>query len=186
MEEDRKLFSLYKTHGTKWTYIASQLNNKEESQVKNRFYSTLRRVARKNSKQRLKRRLLTKSQLLNFVDFAYSSGHFCYSKKGRKNKKPSLFKQKTESNQDDALKSNKIEQLRKIAELEKLIQKNNETIIKAEEEFNFKIKEATLCIQDTEINDFEEMLKVQKELSTVLKTSLENLYVQRPSKIKNN
>lgn len=42
--EDDILFRLYKLKGAKWTEIAKSLPGRSENSIKNRFYSTLRRV----------------------------------------------------------------------------------------------------------------------------------------------
>ena len=44
-EEERLLFQLYQKHGPKWCYLVNQFKNRTENSIKNRFYSTLRRVA---------------------------------------------------------------------------------------------------------------------------------------------
>lgn len=44
-EEERMLFSLYQKHGPKWCSLVTHFKNRTENSIKNRFYSTLRRVA---------------------------------------------------------------------------------------------------------------------------------------------
>lgn len=44
-EEERLLFQLYQKFGPKWCYLVNQFENRTENSIKNRFYSTLRRVA---------------------------------------------------------------------------------------------------------------------------------------------
>eukprot|EP00826_Nyctotherus_ovalis_P064403 TRINITY_DN9446_c0_g4_i1.p1 TRINITY_DN9446_c0_g4~~TRINITY_DN9446_c0_g4_i1.p1 ORF type:complete len:248 (+),score=7.54 TRINITY_DN9446_c0_g4_i1:258-1001(+) len=88
--EDRKLFQLYKQHGSVWPFIAREFPNKTESQVKNRFYSTLRRVAtwhniKKNLPQKNYIRM-SKCELVKYIDAAIKYGHKCFSKRGRKRK----------------------------------------------------------------------------------------------------
>ena len=43
--EDALVFDLYARLGAKWTLIANEFNGRTENSVKNRFYSTLRRIA---------------------------------------------------------------------------------------------------------------------------------------------
>ncbi len=92
-EEDRRLFSLYKERGSCWSSIASEFSGRTENQVKNRFYSTLRRLATKDSsslpagEQAPKTK---KKDLLKYVDAAIVHGHNCRSKRGRKRKVPRL------------------------------------------------------------------------------------------------
>ncbi len=43
--EDYIIFKLYKANGAKWTEISSKLPGRTENSIKNRFYSTLRRIA---------------------------------------------------------------------------------------------------------------------------------------------
>ena len=89
-EEDEKIFNMYKSHGTAWTLIAKSFKGRTESQVKNRFYSTLRRVATRKMAQSVmpyKRSInIKKEDLLNFVNDAIDYGHDCFSKRGRKRK----------------------------------------------------------------------------------------------------
>ena len=71
-----------------WSSIALEFKNMNENQVKNRFYSTLRRVATKKllSEQykTLRDTPLFKGDLVKYVDEAMKIGHNCFSKRGRK------------------------------------------------------------------------------------------------------
>ncbi len=91
-EEDRRLFQLFKERGATWSDIAKEFNGRTESQVKNRFYSTLRRVATKRGLEThappRSSIHLSKLELLQYVDEAIESGHTCFSKRGRKKKRP--------------------------------------------------------------------------------------------------
>ncbi len=91
-EEDKKLFTLYKQLGSRWVEIAGHFRNKDENQIKNRFYSTLRRVATKRQRQINPTSSAAipkaKADLLQYVDDALEYGHYCMSKRGRKKKKP--------------------------------------------------------------------------------------------------
>ena len=93
-DEDIKIFKLVKKHGCSWEIIAKHFPSKNESQVKNRFYSVLRRVATKkmneNRKPHRSSILLRKEELWEFIDDALKYGHNCFSKRGRKRKIESL------------------------------------------------------------------------------------------------
>lgn len=89
-EEDQKLFQLYKEQGTQWSAIAKLIGNKTSNQTKNRFYSTLRRVAIKRREEIGGPPLsssLSKGFLLQYVEDAIAFGHSCASKRGRKKKR---------------------------------------------------------------------------------------------------
>ena len=89
-EDDKKLFNLYKVIGSKWTIIAGDFPGRSKNEVKNRFYSTLRRVARKRNQESgvsVNADNLKKG-LLRYVDDAIECGHNCISKRGRKRKFP--------------------------------------------------------------------------------------------------
>jgi hypothetical protein len=49
-EEDFKIFSLFSETGSKWSKIATHFPGRTENSVKNRFYSTLRRIASETKK----------------------------------------------------------------------------------------------------------------------------------------
>eukprot|EP00826_Nyctotherus_ovalis_P055417 TRINITY_DN7355_c0_g1_i13.p1 TRINITY_DN7355_c0_g1~~TRINITY_DN7355_c0_g1_i13.p1 ORF type:complete len:225 (-),score=88.91 TRINITY_DN7355_c0_g1_i13:58-732(-) len=84
-EEDRKLFMLYKLKGSCWSSIATEFRNRNENQVKNRFYSTLRRMAVKvNTRKGEQTHKARKEDLIKYVDDALVYGHHCRSKRGRK------------------------------------------------------------------------------------------------------
>lgn len=85
-EEDRKLFKLYKEKGSRWSLLASQFPGRNENQIKNRFYSTLRRLAKKSLTPAKQKTKIGKDYLIQFVDDAILYGHNCRSKRGRKPK----------------------------------------------------------------------------------------------------
>lgn len=88
-EDDQKLFKLYKEKGSCWSQIANEFPGLNENQVKNRFYSTLRRLATKkalNDSSGEKCPKTKKKDLIEFVDDAIMYGHNCRSKRGRKKK----------------------------------------------------------------------------------------------------
>lgn len=107
-EDDKKLFTLYKQKGSLWSLIAKKFDGKTESNVKNRFYSTLRRIARKKTKdmKACDRINEIKHNILDYVDEALEYGHTCFSKRGRPRK---IDKQVQEIYQPEILKEEKQE-----------------------------------------------------------------------------
>ena len=53
-EEDLKIYELFAKYGSKWAYFSSQICGRTENALKNRFYSTTRRIANKIGLQKLK------------------------------------------------------------------------------------------------------------------------------------
>mmetsp|Transcript_22588 Transcript_22588/g.40658 ORF Transcript_22588/g.40658 Transcript_22588/m.40658 type:complete len:254 (-) Transcript_22588:144-905(-) len=47
-EEDSLIFQLYNTYGPRWTQIAKHLNGRTENSIKNRFYTTIRKIKTKS------------------------------------------------------------------------------------------------------------------------------------------
>jgi hypothetical protein len=47
-EEDSQIFQLYNTYGPRWTQIAKHLNGRTENSIKNRFYTTIRKIKTKS------------------------------------------------------------------------------------------------------------------------------------------
>ena len=88
-ENDKKLFELYKEKGSSWASIASEFPGLNRHQVKNRFYSTLRRLETKKVNEiHDTNPVKTKPKdIIGFVDEAIAYGHNCKSKKGRKRKR---------------------------------------------------------------------------------------------------
>lgn len=83
-EEDRMLMTLYTEKGKRWKEISKSFHERSGNDIKNRFYSTLRRVARKDGIN--VKSMGPNSKLLVYVEKALSSSHLCYSKRGRKKK----------------------------------------------------------------------------------------------------
>lgn len=50
-EEDELIFTLYKKYGSAWSKIARHFEGRTENSIKNRFYSTIRRLALDRSRQ---------------------------------------------------------------------------------------------------------------------------------------
>lgn len=87
-EEDTLLFKLYKEKGSVWSAIAKNFPGRSENNLKNRFYSTLRRIARKKAKGLTNSELINRinRNILDYVDEALVYGHTCFSKRGRPKK----------------------------------------------------------------------------------------------------
>jgi len=49
-EEDFNLFAYFEKYGSKWSQISSKLSGRSENSIKNRFYSTLRRISLEKNK----------------------------------------------------------------------------------------------------------------------------------------
>eukprot|EP00831_Metopus_contortus_P044571 TRINITY_DN35751_c0_g1_i2.p1 TRINITY_DN35751_c0_g1~~TRINITY_DN35751_c0_g1_i2.p1 ORF type:complete len:195 (+),score=18.42 TRINITY_DN35751_c0_g1_i2:183-767(+) len=81
---DKKIFMYFKEMGAKWTAIAKKLRNKTGNEVKNRFYSILRRVATKICGEKGEPVPQIKEDLIKFVDVAIKSRNECKSKQGKK------------------------------------------------------------------------------------------------------
>eukprot|EP00826_Nyctotherus_ovalis_P001433 TRINITY_DN10225_c0_g1_i12.p1 TRINITY_DN10225_c0_g1~~TRINITY_DN10225_c0_g1_i12.p1 ORF type:complete len:281 (+),score=25.54 TRINITY_DN10225_c0_g1_i12:159-1001(+) len=120
VEETQKLFTLYKELGARWVLISKYLPGHNENDTKNKFYTTLKRVATQAQLEdptryggKLEK---CKSNLIQFVDAAMKYGHLLSSKKGRKKNsdkakarlhrilfpKSSLLSMESESVQDEA------------------------------------------------------------------------------------
>jgi len=76
--EDYTIFSYFAKHGSKWSKISNDLNGRTENSIKNRFYSTLRRISsdikktNQNTKSSINSKLSGKSleDLLQFFPIA--------------------------------------------------------------------------------------------------------------------
>ena len=79
---------LYKIYGSKWSMISGKFSGRSENDVKNRFYTTLKRVATRAQLEDPARYSSTfiksKDNLVQFVDAAIMHGQFLTSKCGRK------------------------------------------------------------------------------------------------------
>ena len=87
-EDTQRLFMLYKVVGTRWSIIAQKFEGRTENDVKNRFYTTLKRVATRAQLEDPNRFnasfIKCKTNLLQFVDAAVLYGQMLSSKRGRK------------------------------------------------------------------------------------------------------
>lgn len=82
------LYQLYKKKGTKWKELEKHFPGRTVSDVKNKFYCELKKAA---TRAKLEDPVAfnddfipSKSNLLQFVDVAFTQGHLLSSKKGRK------------------------------------------------------------------------------------------------------
>ncbi len=69
-KEDYQIFQLYNQYGSKWAKIASYLNGRTENSIKNRFYSTLRRIAYEHQKKitdNTKNKIRYQKDLLKYI-----------------------------------------------------------------------------------------------------------------------
>lgn len=87
-EETLELFRQYKMMGAKWVAISKRLPGRTEGEVKNKFYTTLKRVATQAQLENPvafdAKFVKCKQNLLQFVDAAIQYNHLLPSKKGRK------------------------------------------------------------------------------------------------------
>jgi hypothetical protein len=142
------LFALYKEKGSCWSTIAQEFPGRNENQVKNRFYSTLRRLATKESAavNTNAQELFPKTKkrdLLKYVDEAMVDGHSCSSKRGRKRKLKAIDNDNDEAEQF-SLESVKEEekqenpQIQVIEDKVTLIAKNNQTLMMLDQKISDK------------------------------------------------
>ena len=61
-EEDEKIFQLYQVHGSSWAKIEKHLPGRTENAIKNRFYSTIRKLATDQRKKEKKQKKSTANQ----------------------------------------------------------------------------------------------------------------------------
>ncbi len=87
-EDTQKLLMWYKILGSKWSTISHKFPGRSENDVKNRFYTTLKRVATRAQIEDPVRYSSTfikcKENLVQFVDAAILYGQYLPSKRGRK------------------------------------------------------------------------------------------------------
>lgn len=90
VEESQLLFKLFKDYGSRWVVIAKFLRRHDENDIKNKFYTTLKRVATQaqleDPVQYTSQFVKCKKNLTQFVDAAMKFGHLLSSRKGRKKK----------------------------------------------------------------------------------------------------
>jgi len=87
-EELTRLFSSYKIYGTKWSVMVQLFPGRTENDIKNKFYTTLKRVATRAQLEDPEKYspsfIKCKSNLVQFVDAAMLYGSLLPSKRGRK------------------------------------------------------------------------------------------------------
>jgi hypothetical protein len=82
--EDYMIFKLYNEYGSKWAKIASFLKGRTENSIKNRFYSTLRRLAyedqkKENITQLPRDKFISQKDLLNYLPKAIKEKEHYYN-----------------------------------------------------------------------------------------------------------
>ena len=87
-EEVINVFMCYKQYGTKWSKFVHEFPGRNESNLKNKFYSILKRVATQaqleNPKEYKETLIKSKRNLVQFVDLAMKYWQQIPSKRGRK------------------------------------------------------------------------------------------------------
>lgn len=89
-DEVERIFSCFKVYGTKWSQIVAHFPGRSENDIKNKFYTILKKVA--THKQLLNPTeygpcfIKCKQNLVQFVDDAIKYGYALPSKRGRKAK----------------------------------------------------------------------------------------------------
>lgn len=87
-DELQKLFQLVKKEGSKWTKLQKYFPGRTNTDVKNKFYCELKKVATQAKLEDPERYddnfIFCKSNLMQFIDIACKQGHRLSSKKGRK------------------------------------------------------------------------------------------------------
>lgn len=89
-EELKKVFDCYKKHGAKWSKVAESFPGRSANDVKNKFYTTLKKVATRaqleNPTKYDSSFIKCKRNLIQFIDLALEHGFELSSKRGRKQK----------------------------------------------------------------------------------------------------
>jgi hypothetical protein len=80
LEEDYNIFRLYSIHGSKWSKIALSFPGRTENSVKNRFYSTLRRISSNLKNNHLEEKNTSLESLLKYFPEAYEEKKKLYFK----------------------------------------------------------------------------------------------------------
>jgi len=87
-EETRRLLMIFKTYGSKWSMIAKMFPGRSENEVKNKFYTTLKRVVTRAHLEDPAKYPTSfgksKESLIKFVDLAILFERLLSSKRGRK------------------------------------------------------------------------------------------------------
>ena len=91
--EDALIFDLYAQIGARWTQIAAEFNGRTENSIKNRFYSTLRRVASEQVRlqnQQVSRETLKTENLLSYFETARQQLQVARDQQAKDSKKVSV------------------------------------------------------------------------------------------------
>jgi hypothetical protein len=164
-EADKKLFELYKVKGSCWSIIANDFPRLTENQVKNRFYSTLRRLATKKamSDPRGEQRPKTKKKdLVAFVDDAILYGHNCCSKRGRKRKlKPINTNIIKDVQEENILQDNNLSESKKVLSVH-----DEEEILKND------------SVKDMDVEQINENMEVIKEEVGIIGEEYSKIFIE--------
>eukprot|EP00826_Nyctotherus_ovalis_P037063 TRINITY_DN3353_c0_g1_i7.p1 TRINITY_DN3353_c0_g1~~TRINITY_DN3353_c0_g1_i7.p1 ORF type:complete len:229 (-),score=5.48 TRINITY_DN3353_c0_g1_i7:127-813(-) len=111
-EEMERLFNCYRLYDTKWSQFVHLFPGRSESNIKNKFYGVLKKVATQAQLEQPEKFspnfIKSKKNLIQFVDLAITHGHLLLSKRGRKQnteratamEKPILFPLKRRNNRE--------------------------------------------------------------------------------------
>ena len=121
-EEDLKIISLYKIYGNCWVKIAKKLNGRTGDMVKNRFYSSLKKIINNEKGKNKKNHLLKKKRMR------------CYENKF-KIKKDNIFNDKINNSNN---KNDEINNLNIIVKNEEEEKNSNDDNKKDNENITFK------------------------------------------------
>ena len=87
-EEVKRIFMYYKIYGTKWSHFIDKFPGRTEGNIKNKFYSILKKVATQaqleDPEKYDKSFIKCRKNLLQFIDIAMIHGQTLSSKRGRK------------------------------------------------------------------------------------------------------
>ena len=158
--------------------IAFEFPNRSAAELKNRFYSTLRRAARKQrNAEQIPSGDLKGQALLNFVDTALQFGFNCYSKRGKKVRKEGKRNAEEEKDWDGKRQLRPLEQRMKklhAAEqhknVEQLIEMNRQALKEVSERVQGEGSEEVLRVEG-----LEDLVAIQVNLSSLLEQTSREL-----------
>lgn len=94
-DEIVRILKCCKEYGTRWSLIINEFPGRTENEIKNKFYTTLRRVATRAQLEDPSKYdssfIKCKSNLLQFIDAAIEYSHKLPSKRGRKQRSEMRF-----------------------------------------------------------------------------------------------
>jgi hypothetical protein len=119
-DEDYMIFKLYNEYGSKWAKIASFLKGRTENSIKNRFYSTLRRLAyekqkKENTNQVPRDKFITQKDLLKYLPEAIDEKEYYYKLERQEcSPKPEMMKSSFTEDSNASIEGNKKVKVKKI------------------------------------------------------------------------